>query len=96
MLTDRQIENRLSALRDLDAEIAQLEKAREAKRKELIAELNERKVDSIYTENGAEVRYTLIVGHRFDAKSFQAEHGDLYEAFTRVNLQNRFSYKPRA
>lgn len=96
MLTDRQIENRLSALKALDAQIAELEKAREGKRKELIAELNERKVDSIYTENGAEVRYVLIVGHRFDAKAFQLEHADLFEEFTRVNLSNRFTYKPRA
>jgi len=96
MLSDRQIENRLSALKALDAQIAELEKAREGKRKELIAELAERKTDFLHTENGGEVRYTLIVGHRFDAKSFQAEHGDLYEAFSRVNLQNRFTYKPRA
>ena len=96
MLTDRQIENRLSALKALDAEIADLEKAREAKRKELIAELAERKTDFLHTENGGEVRYTLIVGHRFDTKSFQLEHADLFEEFTRVNLQNRFTYKPRA
>jgi len=80
-MTDRMIENRIHKLQELEAQAAEIEKAAEAVRAELKADLEAKGQDEITTVHGMIVRWKSFITNRFDSKAFRKAHSDLYDAF---------------
>ena len=88
VLTERQINNRMKKIADLDAEIKKLQAAREALADEVKQAM---KADTI--ETGAyKITYKEITSARFDSKAFKADHPKQYAAYTKQQTYKRFTY----
>lgn len=88
-MTNKQYENRIKKLMELESEKAELENQ--------IAELKEAitgsmKSDTVITDNFI-IKYQLIAGKRFDSKSFRQDHEKLYNSYQVPNNYMRFTYK---
>ena len=88
--TNRQIDNRIKKLQELEAQKKELES--------LIADLKE----DIQADMGADeirqtdkfiIRYTTVKTSRFDSKAFKAEHAALYSQYMKETQSRRFTYK---
>lgn len=88
ILTDRQINNRMKKIADLDAEIKRLQEEREKVVDEVKAAMT---ADSIETGN-FKVTYKEVTTNRFDTKAFKADHAKLYTAYTKQQTCKRFTY----
>ena len=91
-MTDKMIEFRVHKLQAIEAQIAEMEKAAEAVRNELKADLESKGLEELKTENGLTVRWRTINSDRFDVKAFREEHPDIYVKFRRLSKSNRFTY----
>lgn len=89
-LTDRQIDNRIAKIADLDSQI----KALQAERDALKAEITE----AIGTEHETAhyiIRNTSVTSQRFDSKAFKAAEPETYAAYCKETTANRFTYKAK-
>ena len=90
-MTDRQIENRIRKLQELEAQAAELEKQAEAVRAELKADLEAKGTEEVTTAHGLIVRWKSFITSRFDSKAFKKDHADLYTAYTVPSESRRFT-----
>lgn len=89
-MTDRQLDNRIRKLIELEAEKKELEKAIDA----IKAGIQESMQDAETRETANfTVRYTFVTTSRFDSKRFKEKHPALYDRFTKQTETRRFSYK---
>lgn len=88
--TDKMINNRAAKIEELNAQIEELTKKRDAIRKELEKELTERDTDTIQTERYL-IRWSQFITNRFDTKRFRQDHEALAIAYMIPNTQRRFS-----
>lgn len=91
-MTDKMLEFRLRKLEAIEAQIKEMEKAAEAVRDELKADLESKGLEEVKTANGCVVRWRTVNSDRFDVKSFHEAHPDLYTEFTKLSKSTRFSY----
>lgn len=91
-MTDRQIENRIRKLQELESQIKALEAEAESVRAELKNDLEEKQTEEITTAHGWIVRWKEVVSARFDSSAFKKAHEDLYTAFTKRTASRRFTY----
>ncbi len=89
-MTDRILNNRVNKMIELDAQIKELQKQRDAIAQEIQGEMQN---EEEWKTNSVLVRWTSYIASRFDSKTFQAEHKSLYDQYTRQTAQRRFSYK---
>ena len=91
-MTDRMIENRIKKLMDIEAQIAELEKAANAVKDEIKADMEERGTDSLVTEKGAKVYWKEVSTSRFDTTTFKKEHADMYKVYTKETKSRPFKF----
>ena len=81
--TVRELKELKAMAADLTAEITTLEDI-------LKAEMTARNTDEL-TIDVFKVRWTLMVSHRFDTKTFQSHHAELYNQYSKLVETRRFS-----
>ena len=88
-MTERMIENRIKKLQEIEARQKELEDAAEAIRAELKADLEEKGVDELKTQNFI-VRWKEIIS-RLDSKALKAALPDVYGQFCKASISRRFT-----
>ena len=89
-MTEKMIENRVKKLQAIEAQRKELEAAAEAIRAELKADMEERGVEELRTQNFI-LRWKEIVSSRIDSKALKAALPDVYGQFCRVSSSRRFT-----
>lgn len=90
-LTDRQLDNRMKKLADLDAQIKALQDARDALKDEITAAMTGDALDlPSFT-----VKWTDVTSKRFDSKAFKADHPETYDEYSKETTTKRFTYKAK-
>lgn len=87
-LTDRQINNRMRKIADLDAQIKALQTARDALADEVKQAMT---ADTLETAD-FKVTYKPVTTNRFDSKRFKADHPDQYADYCKPSTCSRFTY----
>ena len=89
-LTDRQIDNRIKKLSDLESEAKRLKKEIESLKDEIKEAMHGKEV----IETGRYIiRNTVVISNRFDSTAFKKEFPDVYREFTKETTSTRFTYK---
>lgn len=89
-MTERMIENRIKKLREIEAQQKELEVAADAIRAELKADLEEKGVDELKTQNFI-VRWKEIISSRLDSKALKVALPDVYGQFCKASTSRRFT-----
>lgn len=90
MMTNRQIENRVRKVKELEAMIAELEAKAEAVKDELKAELEASGLEEVKTAAGI-VRYKEITSARLNSKLLKLELPEIYSRYCASSVCKRFS-----
>lgn len=90
-LTERQLDNRMKKLADLDAQIKAMQDARDA----LKEEITEAMTGDTLELPSFSVKYTEVTSNRFDSKAFKADHPEMYADYTKESTAKRFTYKAK-
>ena len=89
-MTNRQVDNKIKKLSELEAQKKDLEKAIGAIKDEIKFGMG----DEIEINTGKYiVKNTPYNTSKFDSKSFKESHQRLYKQFLKVTTSTRFSYK---
>lgn len=89
-MTDRQINNRISKLQSIEAQIAELTAQADAIRDEIKADLTEKGADEHNTGSFI-VRWKEIVSKRLDSKALKAALPDVFSAYSKESASRRFT-----
>lgn len=89
-MTNKQIDNRVKKLKDLNARITELEAQAAAIREEITREMETRELEELATDSFL-VRWTKVLSNRFDSRLFKSEAPELYQAYTKQTESRRFS-----
>lgn len=89
-MTERQIENRIKKLQEIEAQQKALEQEAEAIKAELQKDMNEKGLDELKTKNFF-IRWKEIVSNRLDSKALKAQMPDVYMMFTKETSCRRFT-----
>lgn len=87
-LTDRQIDNRMKRIAELDAAIKQLQEERDGLKEQVAAAVTGERSTAHFT-----VRNQEVTSARFDSKAFKADHPKMYADYVRPATSYRFTYK---
>ncbi len=91
-MTERQIENRIKKIEELEAQ----KKAIEEQISSLKAEVQEQMQDTETMETAHyTIRWTKVTSERFDSKSFKSKHAELFSEYVKSVESRRFSYTTR-
>lgn len=89
-MTEKMIENRIKKLHELETQMSELEKAADAIRAELKADLEEKGVEELKTKNFV-IRWKEIISSRLDGKALKAALPDVYKQFCNTTTSRRFT-----
>lgn len=89
-MTERMIENRVKKLQELEAQQKELEAAADAIRAELKADMEEKGLDELKTQNFI-LRWKEIISNRLDSKALKAALPDVYGQFCKASTSRRFT-----
>ena len=89
-MTDRQIENRIKKLQEIEAQTAALEKEADAIRAEIKADMEAKGIDELQTKNFF-IRWKEIISNRLDSKALKDQMPDVYRMFIKQNSSKRFT-----
>ena len=89
-MTDRQINNRITRLQDIEAQMKELEAQAEAIRAELKADL-ESKGEDKHNTGSFVIRWKEIISRRLDSKALKAALPDVFAAYSRESSSRRFT-----
>ena len=87
-LTDRQINNRMKKIADLDQEIKRLQALRDS----VADEVKEAMTTDCIETDAFKVTYKDVTTNRFDSKAFKKDHANLYAAYAKPQTCKRFTY----
>ena len=87
-LTERQINNRMKKISDLDAEIKRLQALRDS----VADEVKEAMTGEVIETDAFKVTYKDVTTNRFDSKAFKAEYPDVYKEYCKTSTCKRFTY----
>lgn len=91
-MTERQIENRIKKIEELEAQ----KKALEEQISSLKAEVQEQMQEQGTLETAHyTIRWTKVTSERFDSKSFKSKHAELFSEYVKSVESRRFSYTTR-
>lgn len=91
-MTERQIENRIKKIEELEAQ----KKAIEEQISSLKAEVQEQMQEQETLETAHyTIRWTKVTSERFDSKSFKSKHAELFSEYVKSVESRRFSYTTR-
>ena len=89
-MTNKQLDNRVKKLQELEAQQRELEKQAEAIRTELKADL-ESKGEEEHDTGSFIIRWKEIITRRLDSKALKAALPDVFESFSRESSSRRFT-----
>ena len=89
-MTERMIVNRVSKLKELEAQQKEIEEQIEALKAEIKADMQRKNLEEQRAGNYT-VRFTTVISNRFDGKAFKADHAKLYDQYMRATESRRFS-----
>lgn len=89
-MTERQIENRVKKLREIESQLKELEEQAAAIKAEIQADLTDKGVDELQTKSFI-IRWKEVITSRLDGKAFKAAFPDMYGQFTRQQSCRRFT-----
>lgn len=87
-LTDRQIDNRMKRIQDLDAEIKRLQAERDELKDQVAAAVTGERSTAHFT-----VRNQEVTSQKFDSKAFKSDHPKMYADYCKAATSFRFTYK---
>ena len=91
-MTDRQLNNKMKQLQELESQIKELEKQLESIKDAVKADLEEKNEDE--HDTGAYViQYKLISQKRLDSTSLKSELPDVYAKYSKESSYKKFTYK---
>ena len=89
-MTDRQLNNRITSLQRIEAQMKALEAQAEAIRAEQKADL-ESKGEEEHNTGSFVIRWKEIISRRLDSKALQTALPDVFTAFCRESAARRFT-----
>ena len=89
-MTDKQLNNRIAKLRDIEAQMKELEDAAEKIRAEIKADL-EAKGEDEHNTGSFIIRWKEIISRRLDSKALKAALPDVFAAYSKESSSRRFS-----
>lgn len=89
-MTERQIENRVKKLRELEAQQKALEAEAEQIKSILKAELEAQGVDELPTKNFI-IRWKEVISNRLDSKLLKADLPEIYKKYCKASSSKRFT-----
>lgn len=89
-MTERMIENRVKKLSTLETQIAQLQKQADVIKGELKADLEEKGLDELKTNNFL-IRWKEIISNRLDGKALKAALPEIYSQYCKPTSCRRFT-----
>ena len=89
-MTDRQLNNRITKLQSIEAQMKELEAQAEAIRAELKADLESTGEDEHNTGSFI-IRWKEIISRRLDSKALKAALPDVFAAYSRESTSCRFT-----
>ena len=90
MLTNKQIDNRVKKLQDIEAQIKELTEQAEAIRDEIKHELDTTGETERQTDNFL-IRWTEYITRRIDSKALKAALPDVWATYSSESISRRFS-----
>lgn len=89
-MTERQIENRIKKLQEIERQRKELEKQENELNSELRKDLESKGLDELRTKNFI-VRWKEIISNSLDSKALRATFPDICEQFTKQTTSKRFT-----
>ena len=88
-MTNRQLDNRVKKLQDLEAQIKALEEQADAIRDEIKADLTEKGEDE-HNTGAFLIRWKEIISKRLDSKALKAALPDVFATYSKESSSRRF------
>lgn len=88
-LSNRQVYNRLKKISEIDAQIKELEKEKEALKTQICGDVEGMVIDCTLFS----LQFKQVMTKRFDTKAFASAAPDLYEKYRKPSYSMRFTYK---
>ncbi len=89
-MTIAELTKKIEALQEWEALEAEAKAMIESLKDEIKAEMDSRKAEEL--ESGPYiVRWTSVLGNRFDTTAFKKEHGEMYKLYTKQISSRRFT-----
>ena len=88
--TNRQIDNRMRKLQELEAAKKELENQISAIKEDIqtdMADMEIRETDHFI------IRWSTVVTNRFDSKRFKEKHPEMYKDYLKPSQSRRFTYR---
>ena len=89
-MTNKELLEKIEALNEWEAILEEAKKEADKIREEIKADMASKELEE---QNIGQyiIRWTPVLGNRFDTTAFKKVHGDLYKAFTKQVSSRRFS-----
>ena len=89
-MTNKNLEKKITELKELKAMEKELTTEINALEDELKSEMTNREITDLSVGIHS-LKYKPVTSKRFDSKAFKADHGDIYELYSRENTSMRFT-----
>lgn len=89
-MTERQLENRIKKLQEIEKQQKELDAQAETLKAEIKADLESKGLEELQTKNFV-VRWKEILSNRLDGKALKAAFPDIYNQFCKETSSRRFT-----
>lgn len=89
-MTERRIERRIAKIKEIEAQIAELEKEADAIRNEIKQDMEQKGVDEMATRNFV-IRWKEVSTNRLDGKALKKALPEIYNQFLKPSTSRRFT-----
>lgn len=89
-MTERQIENRVRKLKELESQRKVLEEQKKALKAEIKKDMESKGLEEMKTKNFV-IRWKEIISYSLDSKALRASFPDICEQFTKQSASKRFT-----
>lgn len=89
-MTDRQLNNRIQKINDLEIQIKEMEAQVDAIRNEIKADLTEKHTDEHNTGSFV-IRWKEVISSRLDSKALKAALPDVFKTYSKESKCRRFT-----
>ena len=89
-MTEKKIENRIKKIKELEAQIAELEQQADMIRYELKEDMEEKGIDELTTKNFV-IRWKEVITNRLDGKALKAALPEIYNQYVKPSTSRRFT-----
>lgn len=87
---ERALLNRVNKIKELEAEVKELEAIIEGLKDEIKADMSSKELEEVECGDFT-IRYKDITSNRFDTTTFKKAYTELYNQYTKVTTSKRFS-----